>query len=1089
MESYDVCVTPSLNGTSSCPCDQLMTIASLHIFGSARIELAERQLYPSAPKLFAAALYLCTENGRDTSREELQEFLFGFGGSSSARSHKLRQLLYRLTCAGIVIEAHDNFVRVPPQHVRSASEPLRALTRSERVQLPASAFIPLPGYSPAISRPFEDWLEILRRRLLREVRQLLTDDLASLQRTSEWHLAARAARLLLALDPHSYSTLCALVEALIIGAQTTEAATAIDTFLDDLGDTDPKLRMDAQRLRARISSIRPPISLAPLVGRSGTLAALSDAWSCAETGETQYVMMTGPAGIGKTRLCSALSDLLASRGVTIITHTCGDSDRHRPLSCFIRLSAQLLAMPGSLGVSPTAFSHLTRLSATEPDSADALPDAIASEIVRGEIHDALVDLFDAVSAETPLVVLVDDAHLLDLSSWAVLRSLSVRVRNRTAMLLLSARSTMHLHSHVSLPRYRTISVARLSDSDSRALFTSLAPDLSHNDTQVSEAVQLAAGNPFFLHALARHLRGAYQTDVPLDIASLAARSYHALNDTARTVLECVLALKDLATLTRVCAAALTDDLAFLRSLRLLEEDGLVNCVGDSIRCSHDLLADALRKLVPSAVAALLQQRIAAQLETECVEGGFDTALAWAAAEAWMSLGNVTAAARLLRRCAAHAAHLGEHSEAARILCRLLSVPLPTREAIALIDELITYADVGGERSIRARALRERLRHMESASTTGGASHQELSSVRIAIAEADYNEAYDLRALLTESQSVLEDETVGTELRMRAGISLLIAADLGLDRDVALSSWRRLAVLGRKLGGDHTQTLRAKLIYHTVFGNPRIGVSTARQIIRLHPLPTVDAVSVMARRNALFALQMLGASAIFKPAAYATYAVLAERKIYTEAVYIAVTLAEDAVAAGDFRSALAWLDHASEIIGRLHETADGVIQAFMSTLSLVATYMGDHTTAARLLDQVRSRLRLATSPRLRAINTTYLVRLAIRQQRPIPRECNIDQMRRDYEAGCRLGRQDTVVEGLWLAYSSVGDAQAATHLLQQYFAKYRRETLSADWCLWNSTRVDSFWEQHRSLIPQSAAQPAAPLESLERIVSRCSNLLP
>jgi hypothetical protein len=800
-------------------------------------------------------------------------------------------------------------------------------------------------------------------------------------------------------------------------------------------------------------------------------------------------MMTGPAGIGKTRLGAALSDLLASRGVTVVSHTCGGNDRHRPLSFFIRLSAQLLAMPGGLGVSPAAFSHLTRLSATEPDSASSLSDAIASEIVRGEIHDALVDLFDAVSAETPLLVLVDDAHLLDLSSWAVLRSLSDRVRNRSAMLLLSARSTMHLHSLAALPRYRTISVTPLSDADSRALLTTLAPDLSHSDAQVSKAVSLSGGNPFFIHALARHLRGAYPTEVPLDIASLAARSYHALAEPARTVLECVLVLKDLATLTRVRTAALTDDLAFRRSLRLLEEDGLVKCVGDNIRCTHELLADALRKLVPSTVAALLQQRIASQLEAECVECGLDTALAWAAAEAWLSLGNAAAAAGLLRRCAAHAAHLGEHSEAARILCRLLSAPLPSRDAMALIDELITYADVGGERSIRARALRERLRHMESTSATKGASHQELSSVRIAIAEADYNEAYDLRALLSESRTVLDDETVGTELRMRAGISLLIAADLSLDRDVALSSWRRLAILGKELGGRHTQTLRAELIYHTVFGSPRIAVTTARQLLRLHPLPHVDAVSVMARRNALFALQMLGASAIFKPAASASYALLAERKIYTEAVYIAVTLAEDAVAVGDFRCALGWLERASEIVGRLHETADGVIQAFMSTVSLVATHMGDHGTSAQFLDGVRLRLRLATSPRLRATNATYLVRLALRQHQPIPLECDVDQLRRDYEAGCRLGRQDTVVEGLWLTYSHLGDAHSATHLLQEYFARHRRETFAADWFLWHSTRSDTFWEQRPSLVPQAASQTAASPESLERVISRCSSLLP
>ena len=60
--------------------------------------------------------------------------------------------------------------------------------------------------------------------------------------------------------------------------------------------------------------------------------------------------------------------------------------------------------------------------------------------------------------------------------------------------------------------------------------------------------------------------------------------------------------------------------------------------------------------------------------------------------------------------------------------------------------------------------------------------------------------------------------------------------------------------------------------------------------------------------------MLGDASVFKPTAAATYALMIERKIYTEAVYIAVTLAEDAIAAGDFHAALGWLGRASEVIG-------------------------------------------------------------------------------------------------------------------------------------------------------------------------------
>lgn len=1064
-----------------------MPTVLLDIIGTSRISIGERMLHPSSPLLFSAALYLCVESGRDISREELQQLLFGSAVSRSARSHNLRQLLYRLTCAGVPLDTRANLVRVDSRHVRSAIENFRCLGLEMRAELAASAFTPLPGYSPLHSRAFEDWVEDLRASLQRRVRKLLEDDLAALQRASEWRLVALTARALLTIDPGHFAALKALVDALVIRGEVSDALAAIDNLLEDFGDTPSQARTEAQRLRRWLCVRQRRASPSPFVGREDKLAELSQLWERAERGTTQYVVISGPAGIGKTRLGWALRDLVASRGTHVLEHSCGDNDTHRPLSFFAHLSAQLLAMPGSLGVSPAAYSHITRLSLGAAPREEGLSDAISSEIVRSELHDALVDLFDAVSSETPLLVLIDDVHLLDPASWAVLRMLSERVRARPAMLLLLSRSTAHIRPHFALSQARVIALARLSDAESRSLLLALAPDRAAKALELDGALRLAAGNPFYLRAIARHTRfGTGDTGLPHDISSLAASSYHSLDEPTRTVMECVLVLKDLATLPRVRSAALVDEATFMRSLRLLEEDGLIHCVGQDIRCSHELLADALRSLVPTTVDALLRERVAAQLETESIARGFDSALAWAAADAWLALGNSSAAARLLRRCAAHAARVAEHAEAARILCRFLAVQLPTEEAAPLLDELISYAEVGGERSIRARALRERLRMMETAQASLSR-NSDVSALRVAVAEADLNEAGDLAALVAESRSVLLDGALEPELRTRAGVSLTIAADLGLDLGLAIDCWQALSKLGRVLGAEHTQVLRAKLIFHTVFGNRRIALRTARHILRLHPLPRIDVESVIARRNALFALQILGDSVVFKPIAAATYAFMLERKIYTEAVYVAVTLAEDAIALGDFPTTLDWLRRASEVISRLHESAEGVTQGYMSALSNFAVHAGDYALASKLLSQVQKRLRLAATPRLRAINSAYLIRLAVVQGLALPPDCDLDQLRRDYEAGCRLGRQDTVVEGLWLAYWQSGSRRDASHMLRDYFSRNRREVGFADWSLWNSTKPDPFWKRHARLIPQTKHHHAECVDMIRSIVSRCMPL--
>src|SRR5215213_2534493 len=125
----------------------LVNTVSLDLLGTSRIRFGEKQLEPSSPQMFAGALYLCVESGREVAREELQQILFSSNTLRSARSHNLRQLLYRLTSAGFVMESRANFIRVPAERVRSSLDAIRCLAMNERVQLPSSAFVVLPGYT------------------------------------------------------------------------------------------------------------------------------------------------------------------------------------------------------------------------------------------------------------------------------------------------------------------------------------------------------------------------------------------------------------------------------------------------------------------------------------------------------------------------------------------------------------------------------------------------------------------------------------------------------------------------------------------------------------------------------------------------------------------------------------------------------------------------------------------------------------------------------------------------------------------------------------------------------------------------------
>src|SRR5436190_1747636 len=109
-----------------------MAAVSLDIVGAARIKVGEKQLSPLSPQLFAAALYLVIESGRECSREELQELLFAPTISRSARSHNLRQLLYRLSSIGFPIESRNLTVRVNSAFITAPLAEFEALPRATR---------------------------------------------------------------------------------------------------------------------------------------------------------------------------------------------------------------------------------------------------------------------------------------------------------------------------------------------------------------------------------------------------------------------------------------------------------------------------------------------------------------------------------------------------------------------------------------------------------------------------------------------------------------------------------------------------------------------------------------------------------------------------------------------------------------------------------------------------------------------------------------------------------------------------------------------------------------------------------------------
>ena len=251
----------------------------------------------------------------------------------------------------------------------------------------------------------------------------------------------------------------------------------------------------------------------PLIGRHQELDTLLDAFARAREGNhCELVTVLGVAGSGKSRLIRELVGSIASEA-TVLRGRClpyGEGITFWPILEMIREAA-------GIGDDESAVAAREKIAAlTHGDEQEAINARVADLLGlegqgAGAIQEtflALRGLFEALAAEQPLVLVVDDIHwaeptLLDfleyLVGWA-----------RAAAILLVCISRPELIEERpgwTTPRDRaTIMILRpLSRADSEELVSQLLGDEAADDL-IERITGAAEGNPLYVEEFVRMLR-------------------------------------------------------------------------------------------------------------------------------------------------------------------------------------------------------------------------------------------------------------------------------------------------------------------------------------------------------------------------------------------------------------------------------------------------------------------------------------------------------------------------------------------------------------------------------------------------------
>jgi DNA-binding CsgD family transcriptional regulator/tetratricopeptide (TPR) repeat protein len=395
------------------------------------------------------------------------------------------------------------------------------------------------------------------------------------------------------------------------------------------GAAEPAVRGRAERRILRMVSRRSDVGRPPtvggladdglvpaspnttLVGRSAVLEQLAElAGLDAPAGPASAVLLGGDAGVGKTRVLVELGVRARNAGWRVLVGHCLD---------FADSTLAYLPFSEMFGSLADREPDVTdRLLSRRPDVARLLPGRrmLTTEqagagreepalVERGHldraalmeaVHGALTDLGD----ESPLLVVVEDAHWADQSTREMLALLLSRPPAGPIAIVTSYRSDDLHRRHPlraaaaewsRLPAVHRLQLEPLADADVRTLVLSLHPGpLPERD--VRTIIERAEGNAFFTEELVAATASG-QRMLPTDLAELLLVRLDRLDEDARAVVRAAAVAGRRVSDQMLSRVVGLDREAYDAALRSAVERNVIVAGPDGYVFRHALLAEAV----------------------------------------------------------------------------------------------------------------------------------------------------------------------------------------------------------------------------------------------------------------------------------------------------------------------------------------------------------------------------------------------------------------------------------------------------------------------------------------------------------------